>query len=139
MNVKVDDLMVPNVLTASPDDSIGVVRKRILRKKIHCLPVVDSENRPLGVISTSDLLASIAEETPVSEIMTRKVYSVARYDGAHVAARIMRNHHIHHLVVTHEHQIAGILSSFDLLKLVEDHRFVMKNPPAGSKKRTGKI
>ena len=28
----------------------------------------------------------------------------------------------------------GILSAFDLLKLVEDHRFTMKNPPTRSKK-----
>jgi signal-transduction protein with cAMP-binding, CBS, and nucleotidyltransferase domain len=46
----------------------------------------------------------------------------------------MRNHHIHHLVVTHENEIVGVLSSFDLLQLVEDHRFAIKNPPTSSKR-----
>jgi signal-transduction protein with cAMP-binding, CBS, and nucleotidyltransferase domain len=50
----------------------------------------------------------------------------------------MRNHHIHHVIVTHEQRIVGIISSFDLLKLVEDHRFVMKNAPTLSKKAGGR-
>jgi signal-transduction protein with cAMP-binding, CBS, and nucleotidyltransferase domain len=41
----------------------------------------------------------------------------------------MRNHKIHHLIVTHEQKVVGILSAFDLLKLVENHRFIDKNAP----------
>ena len=51
----------------------------------------------------------------------------------------MRNHQIHHLVVTHEQKIVGVLSAFDLLKLVEDHRFVMKNPSTPSKKKPKRV
>ena len=50
----------------------------------------------------------------------------------------MRNHHIHHLVVTHEQKVVGMISAFDLLKLVESHRFVAKNPPTSSKRRGSK-
>ena len=42
----------------------------------------------------------------------------------------MRKHRVNHVIVTHEKKIVGILSSFDLLQLVEEHRFVMKNAPA---------
>lgn len=41
----------------------------------------------------------------------------------------MRNHEIHRVVVTHEHRVVGVLSAFDLLELVEDHRFVTSNAP----------
>jgi signal-transduction protein with cAMP-binding, CBS, and nucleotidyltransferase domain len=51
---------------------------------------------------------------------------------------MMRNHKIHHLIVTHEQKVVGIISSFDLLTLVEDHRFVMKNAPTPNHKSTGK-
>jgi signal-transduction protein with cAMP-binding, CBS, and nucleotidyltransferase domain len=40
---------------------------------------------------------------------------------------MMRNNHIHHLAVTHEKKIIGMLSSYDLLKLVENHRCIPKN------------
>jgi signal-transduction protein with cAMP-binding, CBS, and nucleotidyltransferase domain len=47
----------------------------------------------------------------------------------------MRNHRIHRVVVTHEQKVVGIISAFDLLALVEDHRWVAKNPPSESKRR----
>ena len=50
----------------------------------------------------------------------------------------MRNHNIHRVVVTHEKQVVGMLSAFDLLKLVEDHRYVAKNAPTQSKRKGGK-
>ena len=39
------------------------------------------------------------------------------------------------LVVTHEQKVVGILSSFDLLKLVEGHRFVAKAGPTRSQRK----
>ncbi len=38
----------------------------------------------------------------------------------------MRKHKIHHVVVTHEQEVVGIISSFDLLELVENRRFEAK-------------
>ncbi len=67
--------------------------------------------------------------------MTQKVYTVPQYADPSLAARIMRKHKIHHVVVTHEKKVVGIISSFDLLKLVEEHRFVMKNAPDTPKSR----
>ena len=48
---------------------------------------------------------------------------------------MMRNHRIHHAVVTDETKVVGVLSSFGLLKLVEEHRWVPKNPPTPKKQR----
>lgn len=138
MNAKVNDLMVSSVQTAKPDETIGVVRKRILSKNVNCLPVIDADEHPVGIISSSDFVESVDDKTLVSEVMTEKVYSVPRYDDVHVAARIMCNHKIHHVVVTHEKKVAGIISSFDLLELVEEHRFMMKNPPPESRRRVAK-
>ena len=54
------------------------------------------------MVSASDIV--IVEKTglPVSHIMTEKVYTIPGYDDISVAARIMRNHKIHHLMVTRE-------------------------------------
>ena len=88
-----------------------------------------------GIISSHDLVDSHNEHTPVSQIMVRDVYTIPQYNDVHQAARLMRNHRIHHVVVTHEQKVVGILSSFDLLALVEDHRFVMKAAPQQSKRQ----
>ncbi len=130
MNAKVHDLMTAAVVTTEPHVSIDRVRRILQRNKIGAIPVVDSEGQPIGIVSTTDLVPSLQAESPVRTIMTEKVYVVSQYDDASVAARIMRNHSIHRLVVTHEQRVAGMISAFDLLKLVEGHRWVPKNRPS---------
>ncbi|MEQ9362665.1 MAG: CBS domain-containing protein [Leptospirales bacterium] len=138
MNVKVDDLMKTRVMTATPHQTAGHLRGVLKEHRVNFMPVVGPQQEVLGVISANDLLGDIADGAPLSGIMTKKVYSVPQYEDVSTAARIMRNHRIHHLVVIHENKLAGVLSSFDLLQLVEEHRFVMKNPPSGNKHTTGK-
>lgn len=135
MNTTVNDLMVENVVTVAPEETIGDARNRMREQGVHALPVADESGRPVGMLTVSDLLEDLPDDTLIARIVDPKVFTVPRYDGTHIAARIMRNHRIHHLVVTDEQKIVGILSTFDLLKLVEDHRFQMKNPPTTANKR----
>jgi signal-transduction protein with cAMP-binding, CBS, and nucleotidyltransferase domain len=81
------------------------------------------------MVTAADLLHDHAEGAAVSGFMSSPVLSVPQYEQPHIAARIMRNHGIHHLVVTDEHRAVGMVSAFDLLRLVEDHRFVAKPGP----------
>jgi len=137
VSVKVSDLMAQQVVTAEPHQTVEHVRRVIERNKIHAVPVVDSDGAPMGIVSLTDLIADgLKDGTPVSQVMTEKVYTVPLYEKVSIAARVMRNHQIHRVVVTHEGKIEGMLSAFDLLELVEDHRFVMKNAPT-PKKRGG--
>lgn len=134
MNAKVDDLMVPNVKTIRPEDTLNLARDIMTSHNIHSVPVTNGEGEAVGILTATDLLEDQPGDTPVSAVMTRKVYTVPQYADVHIAARIMRNHHLHHVLVTHEQKITGILSSFDMLRLVENHRFVLKNPPTKSKR-----
>lgn len=137
MNVKVQDLMVENVMSASPSQSIGRVREVMKKHRIHSMPVLDEQREPVGIVTSTDVLSAADESAPVSTIMSDMVFTVPGYGDPSLAARIMRNHHLHHVLVTHEKKLVGIVSSFDLLKLVEDHRFVMKGAPGQSKRHAG--
>jgi CBS domain-containing protein len=99
------------------------------------VPFRCSEGRPVGIVSSTDIVAGTNGKSPVSTIMTEKVYSVPKYDDVTTAARVMRNHKIHRVLVTHEQRVVGVLSSFDLLKLVEGRRYVDRNAPTESKRR----
>lgn len=133
--VKVSDLMSEEIVVADADESVGTVRERMVSHGIHALPIVDSEGHAVGMVTSTDLLSGPDEDRPVSNICSEKVYTVPKYSAVHTAARTMRNHHIHHLVVTHEKKVVGVLSSFDLLRLVEDHQFTLKNPKGKKKIR----
>lgn len=138
MNVKVNELMTGSVVTAEPHQSVEHVRKILDNNAISAVPVVDSQRHPVGIVSATDLAQDLKSSTPISSIMTEKVYTVPLYDDVSIAARVMRNHKIHRVVVTHEQKVVGMLSAFDLLKLVEDHRFVAKNAPTRSKRKGSK-
>ena len=134
MAVKVNEIMKSRVVTATPHQTVGHVRDLFSRNKIGIIPVTGPDKEVLGVVSPTDVLAHKKDATPVSTLMTEKIYSVPLYADVELAARMMIKHHIHHIIVVHEKKLAGVLSSFDLLQLVEGKRFVMKNPPTPSKK-----
>jgi CBS domain-containing protein len=135
MNVKISDLMIKRVITAQPHHTVEHVRGMMERNRISAVPVVGPDGETVGIVTSTDLVANPRDGTPIGQVMTERVHSVPAYNDVHVAARVMRNHKIHHVVVTHEKQVVGIISSFDLLKLVEDHRFVMKSAPESVKRK----
>jgi CBS domain-containing protein len=135
MNAKVRDLMTESVITVESDATIDRVRRILQRNKVGALPVVGPDGQPVGIVSATDLVASLEGDSRVSAIMTEKVYTVPKYDDVSVAARIMRNHKIHRLVVTDEQKVVGVITTFDLLELVQDHRWVPKNPPSESQRK----
>ncbi|UCB55471.1 MAG: CBS domain-containing protein [Thiotrichales bacterium] len=138
MKVKVKDLMSKSVVTAQPHNSVATIKAKMTKHKLNSIPVVSTDHKPVGIVSAADIVAVQKAGLPISKIMTENVYTVPDYDDVAVAARIMRNHRIHHLIVTSEKQLTGIISSFDLLKLVEGHRFEMKNPSTPKSRGRGK-
>jgi CBS domain-containing protein len=138
MNVKIHELMSASVVTAQPHQSVEHVRNILDNNHVGSLPVVDTDGHPVGIVSATDLAHDLKPGTPISTLMTEKVYTVPQYDDVSIAARVMRNHKIHHVVVTHEQKVVGILSAFDLLQLVEGHRFVAKNAPTPKRRRAAK-
>ncbi len=138
MNVKIHDLMTASVITAQPNQSIEHVRQMLKKNSISAVPVADSEGRPVGIVSATDLARDLKPGSPIRNIMTEHVVTLPQYDDVSVAAKVMRNKKIHRVVVTHEQKIVGVVSAFDLLKLVENHRYVAKNAPTPSKRKGNK-
>ena len=138
MNAQVHDLMTESVVTTGRNSSIEEVRRLMEEHGVGAIPVVDQAGQPVGIVSSTDLLRDVDPGSPVEMVMTDGVYTVPKYDDVSIAARVMRNHKIHRVVVTHEKKVVGVLSSFDLLKLVEGHRFVAKDPPTESRRKGSK-
>jgi CBS domain-containing protein len=137
MNVKIADLMAKRVITVQRHHNVERVRGIMERNRFHAVPVVGAEGEALGIVTSADLARRVKGESPVTRVMTKNVLCVPAYNDVSVAARIMRKHKIHHVVVTQEKKVVGMISSFDLMKLLEGKRFTMKNAPksAGKAKR----
>jgi CBS domain-containing protein len=128
--------------------SVAEVGKLLALRGVSGAPVVDEQGRILGIVSQNDLVRHssapvTAEESgrfyssdpdyrdigalrvdvsdvPVSEVMSRKVYTVSRDTSAAIAANIMRERRIHRLVVTDRARVVGVITSLDLMRVVEE-------------------
>ena len=145
---RVSELMNPDVVCARPGMTAAEVAKLLALRGVSGAPVVDEQGRILGLISQSDLVRHsskpiTAEEsgqfysdddlyrdlgsvpadrsdTPVEDLMSKGIYTVSRDTGVAVAANIMRERHIHRLVVTDRARVVGVITSHDLLRVVEE-------------------
>jgi CBS domain-containing protein len=135
MNLKIVDLMAKRVIVAQPHNTVEHVRSLLKRNRIHAVPVVGEEGKLVGIVSSADLADNLKNSMPIDRLMTKDVRKIPAYNDVSAAARVMRRHKVHHVVVTHEKQVIGIISSFDLLKLVEGHRFTVKGAPTPPKRK----
>jgi CBS domain-containing protein len=134
VNVTIRELMSAQVMTVTRHQTAGHAADLMRSHKVSALPVVGPDDEPLGIVTASDLLADHAAGTPLSNFMSSPTYTVPATEGPHVAARIMRNHHLHHVVVVENHKVVGIVSAYDLLALVEEHRYSAKQAPTPARK-----
>lgn len=123
MQVAVSEIMEPRVFVVMPDDKVAYVREVMKGKKIHAVPVFNEEDRPLGIVTATDLIDAPHGEMEVADIMSEEVVTVGQDASVREAARLMRSRHVHHLLVTSDEEVVGILSSFDLLKVIENNGF----------------
>ncbi len=56
---------------------------------------------------------------PVSRIMTSPPHTLEPSADVAEAARLMREHRHHHVIILDHERIVGIISSLDLLQLIE--------------------
>ncbi|HYT12713.1 MAG TPA: CBS domain-containing protein [Candidatus Nitrosopolaris sp.] len=56
---KAEVIMTADPATVTPDEEVAVVALKMMRLGVRHLPVVDSEGTPIGLISASDLIATL--------------------------------------------------------------------------------
>ena len=61
---RLEDLMTAGVETIEREATVGKAAREMLRHHVHRLPVVDQGGRLLGIVSTMDILAVLAEGAP---------------------------------------------------------------------------
>lgn len=60
-NESIDNYMSESLITVAPDSTLATATKRILKAGVHHLPVVDADERLVGIISSIDILAEFAD------------------------------------------------------------------------------
>lgn len=125
--------MTGKVVTTTPQTRILDAQKTMADKQIRHLPVVEEDDRLVGIITDRDIrstmpIAFIQQALPpeererlagltVGEIMSRKLITVSPTDTIQDALLIVQQHKVGALpVVDEDHRLRGIISVRDLLR-----------------------
>ncbi|MFI0786289.1 CBS domain-containing protein [Streptomyces lydicus] len=117
----VADLMTPNAVAVQPGTSIREIARLLDEYVITAVPVVDDDERPVGVVSEADLLRRQTRKPGASTaeaIMSSPAVVAGPEWSAVRAARTMEEKKIKRLpVVDGSGRLIGVISRSDLVQL----------------------
>ena len=146
------DIMSTTVVTISPEAIVGEAANLMLEHQVSCLPVLDGEERLVGMLTHTDFdlhrkFIALADDlysllgtwaTPanledaakeagskaVKDVMRRNVATIGEEASFGEMAELMLRRKVHRLPVMRDGNLVGIITRHDLLKLIAS------DPPA---------
>jgi CBS domain-containing protein len=125
----VDDLMTTSPVVVSEEDAVAGVAELLAGYEITGLPVVDADDRLVGVISQTDLVRLRGSTLPwtgwhgliVRDLMTTPAKTITGSAALDEAAWRMTAEGVHRLVVVDRRQVPiGVISESDIVREIAD-------------------
>jgi len=128
----VKERMTRNPIIVRPDTPVTEAQALMKREKIHHLPVLDKEERLVGIVAEKDLLyaspsvattlsvyemTSLLAKLKVETVMSREVITVTEEVPLEEAARIMADRSIGGLPIVRGKTVVGMITESDLFRI----------------------
>ena len=116
-----------HVIAIEPEQTIRDALAILARHNFGALVVINSSNKPVGIISERDIVRLAAKNEncfsiPVGEVMTKNVITGLRQDELRAVANTMTEKRIRHLpIVDEQGELIGIISIGDIVKAERNH------------------
>jgi len=118
-HIKASDIMTKNVTTLTPENKMSQAKEMMRIKKISGIPILDKENKLIGIISLEDIIKALEFNKinePIQNIMTTNVRTVNINDNL---TDVVEKFDILKLrrfpVVDNNNKVQGIISRVDIL------------------------
>ncbi|HEX5978742.1 MAG TPA: CBS domain-containing protein [Nitrososphaeraceae archaeon] len=115
----VGQLMTERLETISPSDTAQEAAKKMRDKKVSSLVVTDLEDKPIGIVTERDLVRQVctkvinSNDVIVHHIMSAPIATIDANSSVEVAADIMNQNKVRHLLVVDENKVLGIITPSD--------------------------
>ena len=115
------------LVTALPTTSIRQAMQLLIDNKISSLPVVDENQKLVGIISDKDIFKKIYGTEgdyrifTVGQLMTTNLIVGLAEDELPYLAGLMTNNRIRHIPIVERDRIIGIISVGDIVKTQMEH------------------
>lgn len=114
------DIMTANIITVKKDVVLTEAIALLLRWHISALPVVDNENKMVGIISEIDLVDLTfdgnAPDTIVEEVMVTDIVSFSSNTELADLVQAFSKRHLRRVPIIDKGKVVGIVSRRDILR-----------------------
>lgn len=122
--VLVRDIMNSPVVSASPNDTIHDIAKKMKEENIGSIVIMEND-KPVGIVTDWDIVTkAIVNDSKPSLIkakdVMKEIYTIESEESITEAARLLRKHNIKRLGVVYKNRLAGIISSSDVIAVTPD-------------------
>jgi CBS domain-containing protein len=140
--VLVRDIMNSPIISASPNDNIKDIARKMNEEKIGSIVVIENE-KPVGIVTdwdivskalTKDVKPSMLKATDYME----KLHTIEGEEGVTEAARRMRQNNIKRLGVVYKNRLVGIISASDVIAVTPELVDVISEKAALIRGETGR-
>lgn len=120
--LKVRDYMTKDVVTIDKDATLYDALHKMVENNIHGLMVVDSNNKPVGIVTTDDILSIMdrsiepSMDMPIADFMESALITIDPDYDLQKAVSIMTRNKIHRLPVVKNRTLLGMLTGTDILR-----------------------
>lgn len=127
---KIGDLMTEKLVTIEASNSSQEAARKMADKKVSSLIVMDANNIPVGIVTERDLVRKVcvhdssSKQTPVQEAMSDVLVTTDALSEVPVAADIMIQNKVRHLLVINGDDInkpLGIITSSDFASYLKEN------------------
>ena len=120
----VSEMMVTDVLSVAPEDTIGEAAQKMVERGVGAAVVLDY-GRLIGIFTERDLMRAVADrvhssEARIREWMTAEPITITAETSAEEAAQTMLDNGFRHLPVVEGERPVGILSIRDVARLITE-------------------
>lgn len=134
VNESVKEIMTREVYVLRDKDSVGDAVLEMIKRGVGALPVVDSQDKIVGIVSERDfvmLMAGVLTDELVEEYMTEKVISTTPGTRIEGASKIMVRNKLRRIPVVGEERktphpekekIVGIVTATDIMEFLGENR-----------------
>lgn len=158
--MKASDIMTTNVASVTADTPVSEVASMMIERNISGVPVVDADNRVIGIISEGDLIPRVESGAArhrswwlslftstedrakdfvkthgkrARDVMTASVNTVSAGVPVAEIARILEKERVKRLPVVEGGKLVGVVSRADLLRAMAASEASLPAPPAGDR------
>jgi CBS domain-containing protein len=128
MTMTVSDIMRKKLETIEDTASVQKTAEKMKERNVSSLVVVDKNGKPLGLVSERDLVRKVCvNRLPTTEVINKEIMSsplitVTADSSTSVAADMMLQHNVRHLLVVEKNNLdrpIGIVTPLDFTRYQE--------------------